>query len=586
MVRERILTEEQETIVKRRGLFVVKACPGSGKTLTVADRLAELLSRWKDRNRGIATISFTNVAWQEIEKYLNERINISTPIPYPHFLSTIDSFINQHIFLPFGHLVMGCKQRPELIGPPINNWEPIGSGWYWKNKNCHNNKCRLNDFTYDVNDNLINVSPRGHLKHCDIKEKICEERKTSVIKKGLATQSDARYFAMKVLQKFPPIAKALAYRFPFLMIDEAQDTSEIEMKIIDLLIQNGLKEVMFIGDPDQAIFEWRDEKPELIEEKYKMWETNSIILSDNWRSSQNICNFFHKISSLPTTPNAMNNDVSGFEASPEIWSYNGNDYQSIIVQFHNLCERNHISLTNKDVAVLTRGRNLVKEIKGSPNTSNDLGPWKDKDYFTESVCESKYLFERGEFSKGFHKLERAICRKTLSNGKQRFITTQELIEFITEYGFTKWRKGVYKMLTKLPNTDCPLGQWLNKARKVLSSDSLISAGELAIKKGKYGNSYSSMSFNELFAINGSDFLDKKHRLATVHSVKGETLEAVLLILKSRAANNKRYINLLDKEINTSEELRIAYVAITRPRILLVIAVPKEDKPTWDNKFFG
>jgi len=40
---------------------------------------------------------------------------------------------------------------------------------------------------------------------------------------------------MRILEKYNAISKALVYRFPVLMLDEAQDTSEVQMKIIDLL---------------------------------------------------------------------------------------------------------------------------------------------------------------------------------------------------------------------------------------------------------------------------------------------------------------------------------------------------------------
>ena len=60
--------------------------------------------------------------------------------------------------------------------------------------------------------------------------------------------------AMKILDCYPMVAKAIIHRFPFFIIDETQDTSEIQMKIIDLLINNGLENIMLLGDPDQAIF--------------------------------------------------------------------------------------------------------------------------------------------------------------------------------------------------------------------------------------------------------------------------------------------------------------------------------------------
>ncbi|MEA3360033.1 MAG: 3'-5' exonuclease [Thermodesulfobacteriota bacterium] len=71
----------------------------------------------------------------------------------------------------------------------------------------------------------------------------------------------------------------------------------------------------------------------------------------------------------------------------------------------------------------------------------------------------------------------------------------------------------------------------------------------------------------------------------VHSVKGETFEAVLLFLKQKGVR-KHYKTLLNgnKRTTDSEELRIVYVGVTRPRKLLVMAVPiEEDKLYWENR---
>ena len=117
------LSETQcKVVFEKEGKVVVMACPGSGKTYSVAARLADRMSKWPLNYQGIATISFTNAAWQEIERQVTTHFNIAKPIPYPHFLGTIDSFVNRFIFLPFGHLIMGCSDRPVLVGEPHGPW--------------------------------------------------------------------------------------------------------------------------------------------------------------------------------------------------------------------------------------------------------------------------------------------------------------------------------------------------------------------------------------------------------------------------------------------------------------------------------
>jgi superfamily I DNA/RNA helicase len=88
-----------------------------------------------------------------------------------------------------------------------------------------------------------------------------------------------------------------------------------------------------------------------------------------------------------------------------------------------------------------------------------------------------------------------------------------------------------------------------------------------------------MSFRDVFG-NAND--DEHYTMGTVHSIKGRTFEAVLLILKERSAG-KKYTNMLYGTL-AEEEMRIIYVAITRPRRILVIATPEGDRSTWIKRF--
>ena len=96
------------------------------------------------------------------------------------------------------------------------------------------------------------------------------------------------------------------------------------------------------------------------------------------------------------------------------------------------------------------------------------------------------------------------------------------------------------------------------------------------------------TFKQVFLNDKEKIVNRNYRLGTVHSVKGETFNATLLVIKDRCATNTKYSNLLfpKKQLKPKEmeELRIAYVGMTRPRKILVIAVPNEEnKKAWETK---
>ena len=71
------LNTQKKSYINSRGKVVLKACPGSGKTTTIAYKLHTLIeTEYTKRNfGGIACLSFTNIAKDEIkEKYLKTEI--------------------------------------------------------------------------------------------------------------------------------------------------------------------------------------------------------------------------------------------------------------------------------------------------------------------------------------------------------------------------------------------------------------------------------------------------------------------------------------------------------------------------------
>lgn len=561
---ETLSNNQREIVFDKSGKFVVRACPGSGKTFCVSARLARLISGWKKEYEGIAAVSFTNVAWQEIEKKFSEEFQLGDKITFPHFLGTIDSFINKYIFLPYGHLVLKCKSRPTLVGEPHGIW----TGKYFSDSLFDNISYKIDGSFYAINERVMPTNWQDNLN-------IIRSKK-NINKGGFATQSDANYFAMKILEEFPQIAKAVALRFPYLIVDEAQDTSEIQMRIIDLLITNGLNEVMLVGDPDQAIFEWNDARPDLLNQKFNDWE-NSIVLNESRRSSQLICNATFNISSLDEVSTAVTEDVKNFEHTPRIILYN-NNLPQVVAEFLEECNQNGILVSEDTVAVIYRSKNLMNEITGIPEVPFGSSPWATHDNYTKDFAKGKFLYDNGDFKVGFKAIEKALLKQIRN---LPFCSEETIEEIIRRIGFVKFKSQVFNFINLLPKTDTTLGNWVNKTNQILTEKKL----KFQLNITNAGTNY---TFKQVFLNESEKVADRNYRLGTVHSVKGETFDATLLILKTKGIG-KAYKTILNQNISISEseELRISYVGMTRPRKILVIAVPnQENKTAWENKLIA
>ena len=87
-------------------------------------------------------------------------------------------------------------------------------------------------------------------------------------------------------------------KYSNILIDEFQDTNDIQFKLVKLLMGEHTN-LYVVGDPDQTIYTWRGANQNIIlqfESTFKNAET--IILNENYRSTQNILNAANKLISF------------------------------------------------------------------------------------------------------------------------------------------------------------------------------------------------------------------------------------------------------------------------------------------------
>lgn len=297
-------TTEQVEFLESSGKVVLHACPGSGKTTIVARKLANYLQCWNRPHQGIAVLSFTNVASDEIRHQATEMLPEGYCVDDPHFIGTLDSFIDNFIFLRFGYLLQKKPKRPVITSPDV-----VNSYQFWR-KSCYTNcLSHIGDFRWNSNGKL---TKNGKDIICTGTQQYappCIQFKKRLLEKGLFFQDEVSGLACILLERYPEIAKSIALRFPVIILDEAQDTSEEQMRILDLLCAAGLESMYIVGDPDQAIYEWRNANPESFLEKMHDSEWTQLVLSENFRSSQMICNATYIFSD--TNKDKKANNASG-----------------------------------------------------------------------------------------------------------------------------------------------------------------------------------------------------------------------------------------------------------------------------------
>lgn len=580
------LSDSQKRIVNcNASRIVVKACPGSGKTFSVTARLARLLvGDGPYRHEGIAALSFTNTACEEIRKGLYAECSISD-IRYPHFIGTLDSFINNYIFLPFGHLLMGCNHRPEIVGTEYNKWFEFDARIksYDKTKIIDPNYF-FDKVSFDINDDPmpLAIATAFHFSWAKMRNKdgsFCKNvadiisAKKKHFKEGKANQSDANYWAYKVLCKYPSIAKNIAQRFPTIIVDEAQDTTTIQMAIIDILDRAGAESIMLIGDPDQAIFEWNTANPSLFMDKYNSDNWESLELSENRRSSSNICSVINRFFGGTMNSVAQSRDCHEL---PELKQHqtNSESIHSIIEEFKAKCYE--MGIEEDLYSIVYRGRTFGEKYLNLSDESSNIGNsmWVNGGYFVRDIVHGKYLIDNGQFKRGLHLIEKGYLKMKYGI---KYVSIKQSKEEIEKHGYRNFRQVIFQFIDSLPLTNQTLNNWIINANS--------NGNEFLVNSIKANIDISRIFHSETINISSPSYFK------TIHSVKGMSLEAILVfIIKESASKNystifsRRYNEPdINKRRKDEEEIRIIYVACSRPKKLLWIAVPSDDIDCWKQK---
>lgn len=560
----------------KNGKIIVCACPGSGKTLCTSERIIKFISSHESKVSGLAITSFTNVAVNEIKD--NYERETGEKIEHPHFIGTLDHFINKYVFLPYGYLVMKCGKRPILVGEPH-------STWHHRNYNCR----YFDQISFNKKNEIYPITT-----HIKFNDKI-RECKKKLIRKGYASQEDANYFTMCILNEYPQITRALINKFPYLIIDEAQDLSEIQMEILNILIENGLDNVLLVGDPYQAIFEWKTAKPQLFIEKYKEWKekyNTAINLDYTFRCSRNISEYLSKFSGL-NIKSCANESIN---LKPKLVSHDEN-YVKIVDKFiKKVKEKLGDNIEKDKVAVLFRSRTELNKFINSTQdnfefeeifktSENDISEF-EKNFggrlkirnvsniqnYTKNILKGEYYFLNNEFIKGFKEFEEAFIKiKT-----NKFNDTPSLIkDSIDDIGLYNHRKFVWKFIELFePPTgkDQLIDEWIDINNALLLKKEKFYLNKIKTNdktKGKISKILTWKMINLDIGEITSDYY-----CGTIHSVKGKSFDAVLLLLKSKCTNK------LGKDLMDETELRNVYVGMSRARHILHIAVPKDDLERW------
>ncbi|MFC6670155.1 UvrD-helicase domain-containing protein [Marinobacterium aestuariivivens] len=247
-------TSQQIKAIEYDGSMIISACPGSGKTTVIKEKIRRITCNLP-AYKGVIAITFTIKSSQE----LKERCKKDGHDTKQSFFGTIDSFCLNEIIVPFisrhwGGDISECQIVKKL--------DEKQKGYFSE----HYKSPTLSDILKD--DGFQNLYHDGFL-----------------------WMSSFSAIALLILEESLAAQRYIKARYSHVFIDEYQDTSESQHKLFLKIFELGLISVA-VGDVDQSIYGFRGSKPEyLLELSEDSERFKSFAIDINHRSHPSIINY-------------------------------------------------------------------------------------------------------------------------------------------------------------------------------------------------------------------------------------------------------------------------------------------------------
>ena len=569
------MTEERPTIISSGHTIQdldshikVSAGPGAGKTTWLAGHISYVARKSKRLHRAakIVCISYTNAASEAIRSKLGECADIVET-------STIHSFLFSNVVRPYLHMLKDedgqCLVAHSLVQnhyEPNPNYRKVDA---WLTEVKVRNKAPVNNntaYAY-IKKALWQRQGDGTWKCAPIKPTARPKYmptttlhiyKELLWKKGIIEHDDVLYFAYLILEKYPQLADHLSAKFPYIYVDEFQDTDPRQTQIFKWIAEAGNTCVGVIGDSEQAIFGFCGARRKDFS-SFELPETREYTIADNWRSTDNI---------IAVLNNARTDGIQ----QKGLRKTEGSKVKVLVGEisqaYEQVKDKNPVMLArSNEMADLLRTKDFAKQKSKDPWSELETIDF-DRFLFVKAIFEAFMLLKFGRPDSAVRKfLDGFRVRK----GQSKVLTNTPYITDTTKRAlaltFLHCLQTMHASLYSKPflETYNGLGE---KVTELLPGTILK-----RIMRGKIRDYAQKVTLQQL--LDTVNMVDDNREAKTIHKAKGAEFETVLLCLPDEKDVDKIFMPEAEQQENEAEleEQRIAYVGISRARNNLYISIP-------------
>lgn len=603
------LNERQmEAVTTTEGPVLVIAGAGSGKTTVLVRRIAYII-----KNRGVSpynilAITFTNKAAAEMKKRIGDILggvadNMWIGTFHSRCVRILRGCIDR---LGYGKdfviydsadsktLLKECYREENIDEKnfPVNTVRTIIS-------NAKNDAMDENTFEnlYSNDFRMATVS------------KIYKKYQQKLRRNNALDFDDIILNTVKILSTEPDILERYQDMFRYILVDEYQDTNNLQYLLINLLAQK-YQNICVVGDDDQSIYKFRGANiGNILSFEEDFADAKRITLDQNYRSTQNI---------LDAANTVISNNTQ--RMGKELWTSNGEGGLITTVTTYNEYEEGRYIANEikkyrdeeggniSDCAVLYRtnaqSRVLEEQFMRAGIPAKVLGGMRffDRKEIKDIFAYLRLIYNKNDnvsFARIINEPKRKIGKVTIEKAQdiseEKGISLFEIAKNASSYPqlktaaskmeeFARLISGLEEYVDEMPLTDFIEKVWTDTGyMQMLESDTsiegqtrvenikeLLSSATEFEKNEEYGGTLAEY-LESVSLISDTDSYDEEDDavvLMTVHSAKG--LEFPIVFLAGLEEGLFPGMKSMETDEDIQEERRLCYVAITRAKKKLYI----------------
>lgn len=384
------LNENQKDAVGwQDGAVMVLAGPGAGKTLVLTKRISRLIKESESDSFRILAMTFTRSAAKEMCKRLEGELGDISRVK----AQTFHSFA-MDVLVRFGS-VIGLKPDFAISEDGADCRDILRKLLQSNDIGAINEEDAQKGIDVILRNGLTDQEVQSYIEvRPDISERFRALRnvfglyKSALTSAGVIDYPMMLYLAKSILETQKGVLSKVRLVYKYYCVDEFQDTSEIQYRLLRLLAPPGAN-VFVVADDDQTIFQWNGASPSRVKDFIKEYSADIIQLPENYRCPDQVVRMSNSLISHNSA-----------RYSGKIQGYSRNKYGNVVDysvwadwddEMDGVCTSitNNVPVNNRNhCLVIARSNNLLQDMQRKMNTCGIKGEIvaQRKDFSSEQIA--------------------------------------------------------------------------------------------------------------------------------------------------------------------------------------------------------